>query len=104
MIGGLPAEYGWLVYLLAPLVGGVLVGVVAKRALKLALALLMLILVLAGFMYTQLPDLRILAVKAKEILPQLLPWIQTGGGSLLYILPYSSAMFLIGLVLGLWRG
>jgi len=96
----LPESVAWLVPLVAPLIVGFIVGALVKRALKLALLVVALVAVLALFGYISVPSLRDLARAALAVLPRL--WSELG--PLINLLPYSSATFIVGLVLGLWKG
>ena len=93
-------EVSWLVPIVAPFFIGLLTGVIIKRALKLALAVLALILALAAFGYITMPSIQELLNAALKFLPK----IQEELGPLINLLPYSSATFIIGLVIGLWKG
>jgi len=90
---------GALLVILAPLIIGLLVGVIIKKAFSLIILLVALAIVLVatgaiGFTYEGLFD------QALNILPRL--WGEARGW--LGVLPYSSLGFLIGLALGLWKG
>jgi uncharacterized membrane protein (Fun14 family) len=95
----IPPEIAFLVPIIVPLVIGLLVGVLIKNALKfiLILAALVIVLVATGAISISFSDLY---DKAMQFLPKL---YDTGHGWL-NVLPYSSAAFLIGLALGLWKG
>jgi len=93
-----PPEIAWLVPVIIPFIIGLLVGVIVKRAVKLIFAIvaLVIILIVTGAISLGFSDIY---DKAMEFLPKL-----TGGGGIIGILPYSSAAFLVGLALGLWKG
>lgn len=93
-----PPEIAWLVPVIIPFIIGLLVGVIVKRAVKLIFAIvaLVIILVVIGAISLGFSDIY---DKAMEFLPKL-----TGSTGVIGILPYSSAAFLVGLALGLWRG
>jgi uncharacterized membrane protein (Fun14 family) len=95
----IPPEIAWLVPIIVPLIIGLLVGVLIKQSLKviLVLAALVVVLVVAGILSIGFSDLY---DKAMEFLPKL----YDAGRGWINVLPYSSAAFLIGLVLGLWKG
>ena len=94
-----PPQLAWLVPVIAPFLIGLLVGMVIKRGLKLVLAIVALVLLLSftGYLSLAVQDLY---EKAMEILPRL---YETGKGYL-DALPYAMPTFLIGLVVGLWKG
>ncbi|MGQ9597409.1 MAG: hypothetical protein ACUVQY_03105 [Thermoproteota archaeon] len=95
----IPPELAWIIPIVVPFIIGLLVGLVIKRTLKLvlAIALLVIILIVTGYVSLTFQDI---FDRAMEFLPKI---IDLGGG-LQNILPYSSATFLIGLILGLWKG
>jgi len=94
-----PSEIAWLIPIVIPFILGLLVGIVIKRTLKLifAVAALVVVLVATGTLSLTFRDIY---DKAMEVLPELIG----EGGTLKNILPYSSAGFLLGLALALWRG
>lgn len=94
------ADYAWIIPLVVPLIIGLLLGVILKRTVKLAILLVALIIVLGAVGYTQLPTIHEILAKALTYLPI----IRKEAGVLVNILPYSSATFLIGLAIGLWKG
>jgi len=95
----LPSSLAWVVPTFVPFVIGLLVGFILKRTVKLlfAIAALVIILVVTGYLSLSFRDLY---DRAMEFLPKL---VETGQG-VKDVLPYSSATFLIGLALGLWKG
>lgn len=95
----IPPELAWIVPVVVPFIIGLLVGLIIKRAVTLVLALLILIIILVATGYVSL-TFQDLFDRAMEFLPRLVEL----GGSLQNVLPYSSATFLIGLLLGLWKG
>lgn len=94
-----PSEIAWLIPIVIPFILGLLVGVVIKRTLKLifAVAALVIVLVATGTVSLTFQDIYDKATK-------FLPRIAEEGEVLKNILPYSSAAFLVGLALALWRG
>lgn len=94
-----PPEIAWLIPIFVPFIIGLLIGVIIKKALKLAIAIIALIIVLVVFGYITLPFEDIMAA-AMSILPK----IQEQLGPLINVIPYSSVTFIIGLVIGLWKG
>lgn len=96
----IPPEFAWIVPIVIPFLIGLILGVVVKKTIKLILAIVVLIAILVIVGYTQLPAFEDIARAATKYLPML--WAEAG--PLINILPYSSATFLIGLALGLWKG
>ena len=96
----LPPEVAWIVPIVVPFIIGLLIGIIIKKALKLALAVLALIIALAVFGYIEVPSIREIIEAAMKILPQ----IQEHLGPLVNVIPYSSFTFVIGLIIGLWKG
>ena len=94
-----PPELAWILPIVVPFLIGLLVGFVIKRTVKLIFMIVALIIVLAATGYVSL-TFQDIYEKAMEILPKI---IETGTG-FTNVLPYSSATFLIGLALGLWKG
>lgn len=94
-----PSEIAWLIPIVIPFILGLLVGIVIKRTLKLifVVAALVVVLVATGTLSLAFQDVY---DKAMEVLPELIG----KGETLKNILPYSSAGFLLGLALALWRG
>ncbi|MEM2087761.1 MAG: hypothetical protein QW542_07670 [Thermoproteota archaeon] len=95
----IPPEFAWVVPVVVPFIIGLLIGLIIKRAITLVLALLILIIILVATGYVSL-TFQDLFDRAMEFLPRIIEL----GGSLQNVLPYSSATFLIGLLLGLWKG
>jgi uncharacterized membrane protein (Fun14 family) len=95
-----PEEVAWILPTVVPFIIGLLVGVIVKRALKLILVVIVLIVVLAAIGYVQLPSTEELMKAALTYLPL----IQSGAGPLLNFIPYTSISFIIGLLIGLWKG
>ncbi|MER3601754.1 MAG: hypothetical protein C4339_03445 [Nitrososphaerota archaeon] len=93
------AAAGLVVGVAVPFVMGLLVGAAVKRTIKLLVVIMALALLLVAFGYVSLSFSELLRA-AQAYLPKLL----SAGGQLLNILPYSSAAFLVGLALGLWKG
>ena len=95
----IPPEFAWIIPVIVPFIIGLLVGAVIKKGLKLIVVIVALIIVLVatGTLSLTFQDIY---EKAMELLPKL---YDTGQGWI-NVLPYSSALFLIGLALGLWKG
>lgn len=95
----IPAELAWLVPIVAPFLIGLFVGVIVRKSVKIVFPIvaLLIILVATGYITLSFQDV---FDKAMSLLPQ---FIDTGRG-FLDVLPYSSASFLVGLALGLWKG
>ena len=89
----------WIIPLLVPFIIGLLVGFIIKRTVKLIFMIVALIIVLAATGYVSI-TFKDIYEKAMGVLPKI---IETDTG-FTNVLPYSSATFLIGLALGLWKG
>jgi len=96
----IPPEYAWLIPIAIPFLIGLIIGIVVKRTIKLILALAALLIILVVVGYMQLPAISDIARAAMTYLPAL--WAEAD--PLINLLPYSSATFLIGLILGIWKG
>lgn len=96
---GTPPEIAWIVPVIIPAIIGLLVGVIVKHSIKLmfAIAALVVLLILTGFVSLTVHDV---FDQAMKILPMI---IGTGSG-FIDVLPYSATTFLIGLGVGLWKG
>lgn len=95
-----PEEVAWVLPTVVPFIIGLLVGVIIKRALKLILVVVVLIVVLAAFGYIQLPSVEELMKAALTYLPL----IQSEASPFINLIPYTSLSFIIGLLIGLWKG
>jgi len=95
-----PEEVAWVLPTLLPFIIGLLVGVIIKRALKLLLIVIVLIVVLAAMGYVHFPSVEELMKAALTYLPL----IQREAGPLINLIPYTSISFIIGLLIGLWKG
>lgn len=89
----------WIVPVVIPLLIGLLVGVIVKASVKLIFPITGLIILLVASGYLSLAFVDVF-YKAIEYIPTI---IRTGQGTI-NLLPYSSTTFVVGLVLGLWRG
>ena len=89
----------WIVPVIIPALIGLLVGVIAKHSMRLMFSVtaLVVLLVLAGYISLTFQEV---FDQAMKFLPRI---IGTGSG-IIDVLPYSTATFLIGLALGLWKG
>ena len=94
-----PTELAWIVPVVFPFLIGLLVGVIVKESVKLIFPITALIILLVAAGYLSLAFVDIFD-KAMEYLPSI---IRAGRGSI-DVLPYSTTAFIVGLVLGLWRG
>ncbi len=94
-----PPEFAWIVPVVIPFIIGLLVGFIVKRTVKWIFCVVALVLVLAATGYVSF-TFQDIYDSAMNFLPKI---IETGTG-LKDVLPYSSATFLIGLALGLWKG
>jgi len=95
----IPPEIAWIVPVVVPFIIGLLVGAVIKKALTLVVLIIALVIVLVATGVVSL-TFQDIWEKAMQFLPRL---YETGSG-LINVLPYSSAAFLVGLALGLWKG
>jgi len=90
----------FLVAAIVPLILGFIVGVIIRSALKIGIAIaVIIILLIAAGMITPEQVLKPLLSVAKSG-PELATYAQRVAG----YLPYSSLTFLIGLAVGLWKG
>ncbi|MEM3402115.1 MAG: hypothetical protein QXT22_01370 [Candidatus Hadarchaeales archaeon] len=94
-----PPEIAWLLPIAVPFIIGLLVGAVVKKAVKLLIAVVALVVVLIA---TGAISLRFQDIYSKAM--EFLPKIYESGSAVVNVLPYSSAAFLIGLAIGLWKG
>ena len=95
----IPPEIAWIVPVIIPFLIGLLVGVIVKNSFKLLFTIgaLLILLVLTGYISLTYHDV---FDQAMKILPQIIP----AGSGFFEILPYSTATFIIGLAVGLWKG
>ena len=89
----------WIVPIIIPALIGLLVGVIAKHSMRLMFSVtaLVVLLVLTGYVSLTFQDVFDQAMK-------FLPKIIGSGSGLINVLPYSATTFIVGLVLGLWKG
>jgi uncharacterized membrane protein (Fun14 family) len=92
----IPPEIAWLIPIVLPFIIGLLVGAIVKRAFKLLIAVVALIIVLAAT-----GVLSLTFSNFYDAALNFLPKLYDVGNGLLNFLPYSSVAFLIGLALGL---
>ena len=94
------ASITFIAALLVPLILGFLVGIVAKAALKIgvAIAIIIILLISVGFL-TPSQVIQPL-VQLVESGPKIAPKVAQIAG----YLPYSSIMFIVGLVVGFFKG
>ncbi|MEM3387664.1 MAG: hypothetical protein QXN08_08380 [Nitrososphaerales archaeon] len=95
-----PEEIAWVIPTVLPFIIGLIVGVIIKRAIKLILAIVVLFVVLVAIGYLQMPSMEELMKTALAYLPL----IQSEAGPLINFIPYTSISFIIGLLIGLWKG
>ena len=100
MVDILPPEFAWILPVIIPFLIGLLVGVVIKKTIKLIVVIIALLVILFAVGYIQFPSFEDMMVLTTEFLPKL--WAEAQ--PLVNILPYSSATFLIGLAIGIWKG
>lgn len=96
----LPEEIAWVLPTIVPFIIGIIVGVIIKRALKLILAIIVLFVVLVAIGYVQLPSTE----ELMKVALTYLPLIQSEASPLINFIPYTSISFIIGLLIGLWKG
>ena len=97
------AGSGAIVPALVVLAIGFLVGIVLKKTVKLGLAILSLVglLVATGYINLQLSDSSKTTIY--RVFSQALP-VASQASAAANILPITSAAFLVGLALGMWKG
>ena len=100
MMDIIPAEYAWIIPILIPLLIGLLVGVIVKKTIKLVVVIAALIIIMVAVGFIQFPSFEELA----GVVTNYMPMLWADAGPLINILPITSATFLIGLALGLWKG
>lgn len=94
-----PPEIAWVLPVVVPFIIGLLVGAVIKKAVKLLIALIALVVVLVA---TGAVSIGFSSIYENAM--QFLPKLYETGSSVINVLPYSSAAFIIGLLIGLWKG
>jgi hypothetical protein len=94
------ASVTFIAALLVPLLLGFLVGIVAKAAVKIgvAIAIIIIILIAVGFLTPN--DVIQPLVQLVESGPRIAPKVQQIAG----YLPYSSITFILGLIIGFFKG
>jgi len=95
----IPPEIAWLVPIIVPFIIGLLVGFLLKNVLTLILviAAIVIVLVVTGALSISFSDLYDQAM-------QFLPKLSATGSAWINLLPYASVAFIVGLVIGLWKG
>jgi uncharacterized membrane protein (Fun14 family) len=83
-----------------PFIVGLLIGVVLKKTVKIAIIVIAFVIVLIIVGYFQVPSFGDMLNYASEYLPTL--WAEAT--PIINLLPYSSALFMIGVAIGLWKG
>ena len=89
-----------LIALVGPFVVGLLVGVLAKRILSAALVLIALFIALAALGYMSPEQISTILQQLGYAAKDAVAYATT----IKDVVPYSSAAFLIGLAIGLWKG
>lgn len=91
----IPPEIAWIIPIVLPFIIGLLVGAIVKKGFKVVMLVVVLIIVLiaTGVLSLAFSELFTDAMK-------ILPKFYDAGAGWLNVLPYSSIMFVIGLVLG----
>lgn len=95
----IPPEIAWVIPVIIPFIIGLLIGLIIKRTLKLLLLITVLIIILVALSYISL-SFRDVYESAMKFLPKI---IDLGSG-FMNSLPYTSVAFIVGLLLGLWKG
>ena len=95
----IPPEWGWIVPVLLPFIVGLLVGMIIKKSISLVFLLLILLVILGSVSLVEITLPEIFS-RVLEYLPQLFGT----GNELFNLLPFGSVTFIIGLLLGLWKG
>ena len=89
-----------IVYALVSVLLGFLVGYIVKHIIKIAVAIVAIIIILIAIgainPHTVIPSI--------ETLTSYLPQIKEYVSQILPYLPYNSLLFIIGFVIGLWKG
>jgi uncharacterized membrane protein (Fun14 family) len=95
----IPPEIAWLIPIFVPFIIGLLVGFLIKNVLTLILviAAIVIVLVVTGALSVSFSDLYAQAM-------QFLPKLSETGSAWINLLPYASVAFVVGLVIGLWKG
>ncbi len=86
-----------LIPLVIPFLIGLVCGLLIKTALKIAVGILALAVLLSWGGYAGFPSVQELFQKAQKALPQL--W---EGKGFVNAIPYTAPAFVIGLVVGIW--
>lgn len=102
---GIDLTAGGTGFIIVTFVIGLLLGVVVKRVFKLALAIvaLIVVLVVAGYVnlnLTQNQSGKEIIYRAYSYVPSVVSTVQ----QVTTLLPLTSAAFLAGIALGLWKG
>jgi uncharacterized membrane protein (Fun14 family) len=93
----------FLVAIILPLIIGFIVGIILKSALKIGLALVLLVIILIALGI----------ITPGQVIQPILSFVRSGSSlssltaeaqRLAGYLPYSSLTFIIGLVIGFWKG
>lgn len=102
MVSILPPDssFTFIAGVAVPLILGFLIGIVLKAAMKVGIALILVVLVLIG----------IGMISPSQVIGQVVSLFRTGQGVVVKVnqiagyLPYSSATFIIGVALGFFKG
>jgi len=99
-------EPGGLGFIAATFIIGLLLGVMVKRVFKLALAIvaLIVVLVVTGYVNLSLSQGQIKQETIYHVISNNLPSVVTTAQQVATLLPLTSAAFLAGIALGLWKG
>ena len=93
-------------FIVATFIIGLLLGVIVKRVFKLALAILALIVVLVvtGYVNLNLSQNQVNQATIYRVFSTTLPSVVSSAQQVATLLPLTSAAFLAGIALGLWKG
>ena len=103
MVFGLDFTTGATALTVGTFLIGLLVGVITKRVLKLAVAVVALVVLLAVTGYINLQFNQIAQQTIYRVFSEA-PLITSRATEVASILPISSAAFLVGIAIGLWKG
>ena len=106
MAFGIDITSGGTSFIVVTFIIGLLLGVIVKRIFKLALAVVALIVVLivTGYVSLNLSQSQVSRETIYHTFSTTLPSVVSSAQQVATLLPLTSAAFLAGLALGLWKG
>ena len=106
MVFGIDVTSGGAGFIIVTFIIGLLLGIVVKRVFKLALAIvaLVVVLVLTGYVNLSLGQNQVTKETIYHTFSSTLPSVVNTAQQVATILPLTSAAFLAGIGLGLWKG